>query len=140
MIKNKRGQKSCPQCKIINGARSFQCKSCGHMFAMKKKRRGKKRTRILDYTTLKKGDIIKVIGGTGPYYEDDAGVRHYLTERGKYTVDGTDDSGIKCWGPSGYDYLYMGESCRSKLLHNIMKEPHKILMIQSLSQPNHGIS
>lgn len=133
MIKNKRGQKRCGNCDIINGARAFQCKSCGHMFAMKKVRRGKKKSRINDHTSLKKGDIIQVVGGTGPYYEDDAGVRHYLTERGKYTVDDTDDTGIKCWGPTGFDYLYMGETCRSKLLHNIIKAPHKILMIKSLS-------
>ena len=82
--KLKRGQKMCKACGTINGVRSFNCKKCLAPFTMKKRRKGLRRnvSFVNDYTQLNKGDVIKVIGGNGPYHTDEEGNRHYLTNRG----------------------------------------------------------
>lgn len=135
-VEVKRGQKLCKSCSKINGVRSFECKHCGEPFEMKKGRKTPKKKRVDDYTTLKKGDVIRVIGGSGPYYESIDGERQYLTDRGKYLVESIDNNGIHSYGSTGYNYLYMGKKCRSHLLDRIIKEPHKIVLLRGLSQLN----
>jgi hypothetical protein len=132
MVK-KRGQKICSECGHVNGVRTYNCKNCDHPFKMKKGRKTPRKKLITDHTELKKGDTIRVVGGSGPYYTDKEGERHYLTDRGKYKVEGTDNQGIRCYGPTGYCYLYMGKKCRSSLLDNITKAPHKILLLQNMA-------
>lgn len=127
-----RGQKLCKSCNTINGVRSFNCKKCGQSFTMKKpakNRPGKNRERITDHKTLKRGDKIGVIGGSGPYYRDKDGIRHHLTNRGKYTVHSVDDNGIHAYDGTGYNYIYMGKRCRSSALDTIFKRPHKIVLL-----------
>lgn len=130
MIKIKRGQKSCAKCNAINGVRSFECKNCGAQFKMKKFKKKSKRL-ILNHKELNKGDMIRVVGGSGPYYIDDNGDRHYFVDRGKYTVIKTDDNGIYTYSDSGFNYLYMGETCKSNLLDSIIKSACKVLLIRS---------
>lgn len=133
---NKRGQKKCPSCDTINGVRSFECKHCGAQFKMKKFKRGLTKTLIKDHTILKKGDTIRVIGGSGPYHEDANGERTYFVERGKYRVDKVDEDGIWAFSECGFDYLYMGKICKSKLLDTITKAPCKIFLIRKPSYAN----
>lgn len=132
----KRGQKKCASCNTINGVRSFECKHCGEQFKMKKFKRGVRKTLIKDHTILKKGDSIRVIGGSGPYYEGEDGERTYLVERGKYRVDKVDANGICAWGESGFEYLYMGKTCKSNVLDTITKAPCKILLLRTPSHSN----
>lgn len=136
MIKNKRGQKLCKQCGTISGARAFECKKCGTQFAMKKFKKTKRKVLVSDYKTLQRGDTIRVISGSGPFYQDGDGERIYLTDRGKYTVMSTDDNGICAYGENGYEYIYMGITCKSNILDNITKAPCKILLVKTMSQPN----
>lgn len=135
-MKTKRGQKTCSSCNTINGVRSFECKQCGAQFKMKKLKRGLKRILIKDHTILQKGDTIRVIGGSGPYYEDATGERTYFVERGKYSVDKVDANGIFAFSEGGFDYLYMGEICRSKILESIIKAPCKVLLLRKASYAN----
>lgn len=127
----KRGQKLCKQCNTINGVRSFNCKNCGHPFVMKKSYKKKKRQIVEDYTTLKSGDRIKIIGGSGPYYLSKDGIRHYFTDRGKYVVDKIVKDGIIASGRCGSEFFYMGKETRSPLLKSIVRSPHKVILLQS---------
>jgi len=136
MMKNKRGQKSCTECGTVNGARSFECKQCGAQFKMKKFKKGSKRKLIKDHTILQRGDTIYVVSGSGPYYQDGTGERVYLVDRGKYSVVHTDNDGISAYGASGYEYIYMGKTCKSKLLDNITKAPCKVLLLKTMSHSN----
>ena len=123
MSKRKRGQKICENCGCVNGVRAYECKECDHPFKMKKWRKGNKRKPVEDHTTLQKGDLIRVVGGSGSYYTDYNGERTYLIDRGKYTVQQTDSQGIYAYGNTGFNYLYMGNSCPSPLLDTITKAP-----------------
>lgn len=128
--KVKRGQKLCSECGTINGVRAFVCKNCEAEFKMKKGRKRPRKKQVEDYRTLERGDTIRVVGGSGPYYTSkETGERTYLIDRGKYTVISTDDTGIQVYGENGYGYLYMGKTCPSKLLNSITQAPCKILKV-----------
>ena len=129
----RRGVKVCENCGCANGVRAYECKECDHPFKMKKLRKRRKRIPVEDHMTLRRGDMIRVVGGTGDHYVDEDGLKHYFTDRGKYIVHSTDDTGIKCYGSHGYTYIYMGKSCRSRLLDTIQKEAHKILLLPDVS-------
>ena len=65
MTKRKRGQKICENCGEVNGVRAYECKKCEYPFKMKKGRRTPKKKQVEDHTTLSKGDVIRVVGGSG---------------------------------------------------------------------------
>lgn len=134
MIKNKRGQKLCVHCNTINGVRSYECKNCGQAFKMRKGPKGIRKKRIEDHRDLVKGQVIKVVGGSGPYYTDEYGEKSYMVERGKYIVSHTDNDGIHAYGKTGYNYLYMGKRCASPMLDSITRSPCKILLLKNTSK------
>lgn len=136
MAERKRGQKICEECGCVNGVRAYECKQCDHPFKMKKYRKGNRKKKVDDHTTLSKGDLIRVVGGSGSYHTDRYGEKTYLTDRGKYIVEFTDRNGIHAYGNTGYTYLYMGKKCRSTLLDTITKAPCKILLLKNASQLN----
>ena len=125
----KRGQKKCDGCGIIVGARTKECKECGHKFVIRKGRgtTGKK-YQIADWTSLTKGDRIRCKQGSGPYFEDREGERHYTTARGVYQVMSIDKKGIGivAWGPYGAEYLYMGPEKPSRHVNSYINAPHRI--------------
>jgi hypothetical protein len=125
----KRGQKKCDGCGVIVGARTKQCKDCGHKFVIRKGRgtTGKK-YQIADWKDLRKGDRIRHKQGSGPYFVDYDGERHYSTPRGTYQVMNLDlqGKGIVAWGPYGAEYLYMGPEKQSKHLKSYYNSPHRI--------------
>lgn len=131
-MKIKRGQKLCVNCNTINGVRSFNCKSCGNAFKMKKGIFKKSPQKVEDYTLLQKGDRIKIVGGSGPYYTTKDGIRHYFTDRGKYTVDKIVHNGIIAHGKCGIEFFYMGPIQTSPILKSIVRSPHKIKLIRQL--------
>ena len=134
-MKTKRGQKICKNCNTINGARAFNCNKCDAPFDMKGRK--KKRRLVTDYKTLKKGDRIRVVGGSGPYHLDENNEKHYLTDRGVYIVKEIEDNGIHVYGGSvnnrAYSYLYMGKETRSAVCENIYRSPHKLLLLNDVS-------
>jgi hypothetical protein len=132
-MKTKRGQKLCSNCETINGVRAYECKQCSHKFKMKRGRISPKNKRVEDHMTLHKGDLIRVVGGSGCYYLDKQGDKHYFTDRGKYTVCKIHKDYILANGSYGSSHLYMGKKRRSKLLDSIWDAPHKIMLLKEAS-------
>lgn len=140
MEKLKRGQKLCKGCNTINGVRSFNCKSCGNAFSMKKPpkngiviRQGVKvgNSPTVDYKSLSKGDIIKVLKGSGPYHTNESGEKTYLGTKGKYTVDSIVQDGIMVVNQNGaHEFLYMGEVVTSSMLNTLTRSPYKIILLK----------
>ena len=135
MTNKKRGQKVCEQCNCVNGVRAYECKECDAPFKMKKRRRGNKKKQVEDHRTLNRGDLIRVVGGSGCHYVDRHGDRHYFTDRGKYIVQSTTVDGIISYGKHGHQYIYMGERKPSKLLDNGYWDKHKIILLKD-ADPN----
>ena len=81
MTERKRGQKICENCGEVNGVRAYECKKCDYPFKMKKYRKGNKKKKVEDHMTLNKGDLIRVVGGSGPFYTGEDGDKIYLVMR-----------------------------------------------------------
>lgn len=128
--KKKRGIKKCPSCETKNGARAFKCKSCNYEFSVKGKRKAR-RLPIENWQEIEPGTLVRVLNGSGPYFIDSKGDRHYFTERGIYKVVGLDDYGLHCYSEKGggYSYIYMGEEQKSDLADSMFKSPHKLLTV-----------
>ena len=130
----KRGQKLCKECKQVNAARQRICKWCGTKFALTNK---KMRGEITNWKDLQKGEVVRVINGTGPYYvftrdcsEGNEGDRISLGAKGSYIVHEIDQDGIHCYGAShrnsGFTFVYMGkEEFREST--NIHRRPHRLV-------------
>ena len=135
-MKLKRGQKLCKNCNQINGARAHVCKHCNNEFikgatSKNKPAKIKKQKRfeeISDWTSLKNGDRIKVVGRSGNYYVGQDGERQYLTDSGLYTVQGVDALGLHVYD-GGYGYIYMGPEKKSDTIPNMYRSPHKIVKV-----------
>ncbi len=134
-VKIKRGQKLCTHCNTVNGVRSFECKNCGQAFKMKKGPKGIRKKKIEDFKSLQRGDWIKVVGGSGPYYTDRDGEKYYMVDRGKYIVEYTDSEGIHAYGDTGYNYLYMGKRCPSPIMDSLVRSPCKIMLLKNMPAP-----
>lgn len=124
-IKVKRGQKLCPNCKTINGVRSFGCKNCLYSF------KHKKVMSKFSWKHLQKGDKIKVFGNSGPFYKKANGERVFMCNRGKFSVINVDKNGIHAKGiglkSTGYCYIYMGRDKKSSVLPSITLSKHKVV-------------
>jgi ribosomal protein L40E len=130
--KNKRGNKICEKCGGGNGPRAFNCKHCDHPFKIKKGfRKTRRKKDIDDWTNLTQGIMIRVVGGSGPYYKDENGDCHYLTDRGLYTVIGLAEYGLHVISVKGGDkqFLYMGPVSKSNLCWNLFRSPHKLQLV-----------
>jgi hypothetical protein len=143
-IKASRGQKLCAACNTINGARSFKCKNCLQDFAMRsapkvkpQKSVGKRKLRkepVSDWTTLNTGDIVKIKQGSGSFFSRSDGERTYLTSGGLAKVRQKETNGF--WASyvnirknCGEFFVYMGKTCRSPVLSNLVRCPHKLIRI-----------
>jgi hypothetical protein len=88
------------------------------------------RNLIVDYTTLSKGDKIKVLKGSGPYYIAESGEKQYLGNKGIFVVDSLLSNGIMAVSKYGsIEFLYMGQEEKSNVLDNIIRSPYKIALI-----------
>ena len=137
--------KVCEQCQEQNGVRTLVCKKCRTPFKTKssnynrsKARRRRKKRFIKNWRSLSRGDVVRVVGGSGPFYESSDGMRHYLTDRGKYEVESIDKNGIHVLGiaprTSGHQFLYMGPLKRSPQCSAIHRDKHKLLPV-SVKEP-----
>ena len=83
------------------------------------------------HTILHQNDVIRVVGGSGPYKIIDE-VKHYMGYVGRFKVKSTDHQGILAYPikarESGLCYIYMGEEfvCKKS---GLVKCPHKIVKI-----------
>lgn len=111
------GIKYCPKCESQMGARANKCPNpkCQHDF---KKIREKKSLGIskvkadFDWRTLKRGDEIKVVAGSGPYYKFSDGRTEHMGYSGVFSVIYVDKNGIHAHSKEegGHSYIYMGET------------------------------
>ena len=141
--RKKRGAptKKCSICGSKSHARASKCE-CGYQFYIPKKELREKQA--ANWRELKKGDIIKVVAGSGPYFlsKDRPGERIMMGEKGKFEVEEILDKDSRCCGiyahqlygragKSHYrEWIYMGESYYSED-NSIHKEPHRIKVLKS---------
>jgi uncharacterized Zn ribbon protein len=137
-MKNKRGQKRCPSCNTINGARAFVCKQCNIEFDTKTSSKTVRKILVKDHSKLQKGDNIRVIGGSGSYYKNKDGEKIYMVDRGSYTVIKTDERGIYVSGENGCEYLYMGEICVSPVFDKITRSPCRVVLLRRPHHPRYN--
>ena len=128
MKKRRAPNKKCPECEAVCHVRSAICKKCDHVFYLKKK----KNQIITDWQNLKKGDLIKSVGGNGPYWENpETKDKLYMGHYGKYVVQSVMKEGIMAIENKRhshcYEFIYMGKSKRSNLMDNYYNRPHKIV-------------
>lgn len=144
-IKLKRGQKLCRNCNTINGVRSFNCKNCNNPFSMNKPRKHLPTKRIVkvlkslvkDFTQLNPGDKIKVLKGSGPYHTDENGIKHYIGNSGKFSVDRIVSNGIMAVTQYGaHEFLYMGPEMKSPDLETLTRAPYKVILIKRKEEDN----
>ena len=137
-VKLKRGQKRCCKCSFVNAARSRKCCNCRGLF---KRKNRKIKNEIIDWKHLERGDLFRVVNGTGPYYiltrdcgEGEKGERLSLGLRGTYSVYEVRGNGIRVRGTTnknaGFDYLYMGDDffCEETLTH---RKTHRIVKVRN---------
>jgi len=131
-----KGQKKCPECGVINGARAYQCKACDYAFPNKHGRIRYSKRPVRDWRDLKRGDCVRVVGGSGSYYESpETGERTYMSSKGKYKVDSVTSNGIVAYGigknNTGCQFIYMGVHKQSNLVDNMYNSPHKLVRINN---------
>ena len=116
-MKLKRGQKQCKSCGYINPARQRVCKDCSTEFTPKNH---PVKGEVFDWKSLEKGQLIKVIQGTGPYYvcskdtdDGEANEKICMGDLGVFKVMSLKSNGICAYGASrknkAFTFLYMGE-------------------------------
>ena len=129
-----KGQKVCPECNTVNGARAYQCKVCDYAFPNKHGRIRYSKRPVRDWRELKRGDCVRVVGGSGSYYvSPDTGERTYMSSKGKYKVHTISRDGIVAYGigknNTGCQFIYMGVHKQSNLVDNMFNSPHKLVRI-----------
>ena len=129
-----KGQKVCPECNTVNGARAYQCKVCDYAFPNKHGRIRYSKRPVRDWRELKRGDCVRVVGGSGSYYvSPDTGERTYMSSKGKYKVHTISRDGIVAYGigknNTGCQFIYMGIHKQSNLVDNMYNSPHKLVRI-----------
>ena len=137
--KRKKPEKKCNECGTLAHARSSVCKNCGYVFYIKKKELEVQLAK--DWRDLKRGDVIKVITGSGPYYlsKDNPGEKIMMGHKGKFEVLEIIDNGPKRCGIYGRqmvrvpinhrEWIYMGESYYNDT-YSMNEEPHRIRVLK----------
>lgn len=136
-----RGQKSCSKCGATTGPRSFNCPACKAPFEfktdapslakMRTKRNSEGAVRECNWKELVRGDRIKVVQGSGPYFPTDADPVN-MGYAGKFTVLWITKDAIHAVGnkkESGHCVIYMGEPVFVEET-GVQREPHKIIKLK----------
>src|SRR5690348_11288172 len=92
-----------------NGVRSLSCKTCGEQFIVKSKKIKKFQPKEIDWKELHPKDRIKILSGTGPYYEGENG-RIYLGPAGIFDVVELHNDGFTIRDGIAIGFCYMGET------------------------------
>lgn len=136
-----RGQKTCKSCGTHTGPRAFKCPKCGEPFEFKDKVpscfKPEKGESVFDWRTLVRGDRIRVIAGSGPYYpknsqrDEDIPMGYY----GKFTVRYLDENGIHAYGnvkegEQSHCYIFMNPEASGLSKTGMMRVPHKIVKLR----------
>jgi hypothetical protein len=130
-----RGRKRCV-CGNIVGVRTKICGACNTPFLFKPSFQKEQRNEI-NWRELVRGDWIRVISGSGPYFpvehEDDVVENINTGYYGKFKVKSLEDNGIHAYPigkqEAGHCFIYMGKEKVSKT--GTVLKPHKIVKIKS---------
>ena len=109
------------------GVRSVTCPDCNTKFPVKSKREQalKPKGEEVDWKDLRRGDEVKIIAGTGPYYESENG-RIYMGLAGKYKVISIEKDGFLV-DDGGRAFCYMAEKRQGVVG---FREAHKVKLIK----------
>ncbi len=146
-----RGQKTCSKCGVATGPRAFKCPSCQTPFTFKKdvegvslaqmrqQRTGEAQQTDFDWRTLQRGDRIKVIQGSGPYFKLEDADPINMGYAGKFTVlyltaDCIHATGNPKEGEQARCVIYMGKPGLSK--YGVYREPHKVVKLKQKKAKN----
>jgi len=88
----------------------------------------KNKEKKVDWTTLEKGDRIKVIKGSGPYYIMNKN-KIPIGDYGVFTVKSVDPVGIFVYNKYGNSFLYMGK-IKFNDQTNVVRRPYKIVKLK----------
>lgn len=137
-----RGTKLCQKCGESNGPRSFKCKACQNPFEfktdspslskMRTKRNSEGVVKECNWKELVRGDRIKVIQGSGPYFPVANADPINMGYAGKFTVLFIAKDSIHAIGnkkESGHCVIYMGEPTFIEET-GVQREPHKITKLK----------
>jgi len=81
---------------------------------------------------LQKGDIIKVVQGTGSYYiskKDEQEEKLYMGVLGKTVVCEVQHKGLLCYNKYGYAFVRMVDEGFDEVL-GLYRKPHKIMRLK----------
>ena len=132
-----RGSKTCPKCQCVTGPRSFKCK-CGYEFVFKPKSLRKDKNiskeKKIHWKELQKGDVIKVVTGSGPVWITENSEEINMGYHGKFVVYSIGVNGIHAYPchktpESGRCYIYCGLETIGKSGTHL--RPHKIILVKS---------
>ena len=130
----KRGIKVCPECGTENGARSYDCVECDYEFPMRKKRRGVRKKDVADWTQLKSGDVVRLVGRSGSYFLNENNDKEYLYSNTVYTIKDIKDNGILVHGKYGFEFIYCGPE-REGIVSSITMCAPKIKLLVGHTDP-----
>ena len=132
--KSGRGYKKCPSCKEKMGVRTRECE-CGYKFVFTPSFLKPKQGEEVNWKELKKGDVIKVVQGSGTIWPSDRIEIEdvYFGYSGSFRVKEVIRDGILAYpvkaSEGGICHIYCGpaKDCKSTGLY---KRPHKIRKLQ----------
>ncbi len=126
--------KICSLCNQEAGVRTKIC-DCGAVFPVKSKREKalKPKGEEIDWKDLRRGDEVKIIAGTGPYYESENG-RIYMGLAGKYKVISVEKDGFLV-DDGGRAFCYMAEKRQGVVG---FREAHKVKLIKRYVDENNS--
>lgn len=143
-----RGCKTCKGCGVENGPRAFVCKGCGQAFTFKHMDEAEpassgvttthkltKISKLVDWRSLVRGDRIKVVAGSGPYWpsKEREGEKIPMGYHGKFTVAYLDANGIhahgnKKEGSLAHCYIWMGPKVETP--SGLVRKAHKVIKLK----------
>ena len=130
------GQKTCKSCGTTTGPRAFRCSQCNTSFniqkGMARRNRGRAGEDVENWRELEKGDFIRAIAGSGPYWPCRDGDEP-MGYHGLFRIRRVQRDGILCVAVckrnSGFCFLYMGDTMKSRA-GSILRS-HKIRKVDS---------
>lgn len=154
-----KGQKLCKHCGTATGPRAYFCpnEKCGKPFVIAhqtqenaaKAKMTKKKARInrkVDWTTLKPGDKIKVIAGSGPYFTKSNRETVPTGYSGYFQVDRLAKDGIHAYATTmekqkkdgeqytGHCFIFMGPTRQTNFGSTLVA--HKIRLRNTKDKPD----
>lgn len=130
-----RGHKTCKHCSATTGPRSLACPKCGKAFTFKNDAKVVQ-DKNFEWTQLVKGDLIKVVSGSGPTYKGAVEVIA-MGYRGIFRVSELDKNGIHAYPvkahEAGHCFIVMKPITSAC---GLVIKPHRVRKLKTKKQPH----